>query len=473
MPTMNHPEFERRLDYDEEQFERLVNAGIAAVKGGNQEQARGLLFKAAGMKPTDPRPWLWLSAATQEPNEQIDFLEHAVAADPGNAAARRGLALLTGKLDRANLVAEGEEVAPRRPQAPEPAQAAGIYLCPQCGGHMAFDTTRQDLICEFCGYRQEVSQQAAAERAEQPLDFTLFTTRGHRWAEAEHSLSCERCGAGWLLPVGQTGGECPYCGSRQVIESFETGELVAPQVILPARLDAQQAAKRVQDWFGRGWFIPDDLRRLAQASALRSGYYPFWTFDGTLELHWSAEVNEGTSRYPHWRAISGVEAIMFDDELVPGFKGLDSNALEGALPFRLKEVVEYRPEFSAGWTALTYDRSLSDASLLARQRIVQRLRRLLPGRVLVGKERRSLQSGATSWIAISYKLALLPLWAGSYTYRGQLFRLLVNGQTGQVGGDRPTDWVKVAAFAVSVLLTLGVLALIFWLAAAGLGWVKI
>lgn len=45
----------------------MLNAGIAAAKGGDSAEARLLLRKAAEMKPTDPLLWLWLSATTQEP----------------------------------------------------------------------------------------------------------------------------------------------------------------------------------------------------------------------------------------------------------------------------------------------------------------------------------------------------------------------------------------------------------------------
>jgi hypothetical protein len=38
---------------------------------------------------------------------------------------------------------------------------------------------------------------------------------------------------------------------------------------------------------------------------------------------------------------------------------------------------------------------------------------------------------------LSYKLLLLPVWTCGYTYRGELYRLVVNGQTGQVEGDVP------------------------------------
>ena len=40
---------------------------------------------------------------------------------------------------------------------------------------------------------------------------------------------------------------------------------------------------------------------------------------------------------------------------------------------------------------------------------------------------------------LSYKLVLLPVWVGSYTYEGKSYAVLVNGQTGAVAGDVPRN----------------------------------
>lgn len=42
---------------------------------------------------------------------------------------------------------------------------------------------------------------------------------------------------------------------------------------------------------------------------------------------------------------------------------------------------------------------------------------------------------------------LLPVWIMAYRYREQLFRFLVNGQTGQCTGTAPTSYLKIAAVA--------------------------
>ena len=127
--------------------------------------------------------------------------------------------------------------------------------------------------------------------------------------------------------------ECPYCGSHQLLTSPKASQLIDPNVIAPAKLNEKEITDKFREWLGKGWFAPDDLRRLAQSSALRPAYYPFWTFDGTLHLSWTCEVNEGTSKYPHWVPRSGVELEMFDDVLVPGIKALMKESISPLGPF--------------------------------------------------------------------------------------------------------------------------------------------
>jgi DNA-directed RNA polymerase subunit RPC12/RpoP len=459
---MNNPDYTRRMDFDEQQYRQIVSAGVAAVKGGERPQARVLLRKAVEMKPTDPQPWIWLSATTDDLAEQRDYLEHAVAADPNNGAAKRGLVLLSEKLDRARLLAEGQGIVPRQPQQPEEATIAKTFTCPNCGGHMRYDHERGSLLCEFCGQAQAAPHQPAGEAAEQTLDFVLPTTRGHRWAEAQQRLECSQCGAISLLPPGQSSAECPYCGSRRLVESEESTELVDPQVIGLAKFDEKQAARRLRAWLGRGWFAPDDLRKLALTASLRRAYYPFWTFDGTLQMNWSCEVNQGTSRNANWVRRTGEEFQFFDDVLVPGLRKLKRDELKPIEPFKLKELVEFKPDYLAAWNAMTYDLSLADASLQARERVARLLRRQLYGRVLPGSEKRNVQSGAVNWSGMTFKLVMLPLWQGAYRYRGRSYRVWINGQTGKVGGAKPRDPLKITALILSVLFTLLVLGLMIY-----------
>jgi DNA-directed RNA polymerase subunit RPC12/RpoP len=448
--------------FEDTAYEQLVSSGIMAAKDGRRADAISLLNKAVDYHKPDARPWIWLSATTANPQQQREYLEKAVAAEPSNATARRGLVMLSDKLDKARLVPEGQAVQPLRPGEPQDSVAAA-YMCPNCGGRLSFEIQKNGLVCESCGYIHTMDARPAADSAEQPMDYVLPTTRSQRWAEAQHRLSCAQCGALILLPPGQKTAPCPYCGSNQLIESSEAIELVDPQVIGLMKVDAKQAASLAQKWLGKGLFVPDDLANIARPLQLRPAYYPFWTFDGTVEIDWRCEVNEGSSRNPKWAPCNGSEFQNFDDILVPGLHSMTPEMVASVEPFKLKDVVEFNPDFLVGWQALSYDRTLADASLLAREKVITGLRRALNSRIEPGKEKRNIDHGGGKWSGLTFKLALLPLWVGAYAYQGKLHRVLVNGQTGKVGGSKPSDRVKVIGIVIAALLLMLIIAALIYL----------
>lgn len=462
--------FTPRRAFDEDFYQRTLQAGIAAVKGKDFVEARLLLRKAAEMKPTDPQPWLWLSATTQDPKEQKEYLEYALAADPHNGAARRGLAILSGKLDRSRLLAEGETVQARQPKEPLEAKAERVFRCENCGGRMRYEISKQWLVCEHCGTRRQLALASVADEAEQVLDFVLPTTRGHGWAEARHRFACNQCGAISLLESKERAVTCPHCGSPQLIESAESVELLLPNAIVPPKITLEQASALVKQWLGRGLFIPDDLHQLAKPSTLQRVYYPFWTFDGILKMNWVCEVNRGSEDHPVWVAEHGEEFEIFDDIWISGLTTLSKTEIRKLAPLDFKTVVDYDPAFLVNWSVLAYDHSLAKASLDARERVAKRLRQNLYQKVLPGQEKRNLQGGAPEWSGMTYKLVLYPFYVSHYAYRGKSYHLFVNAHTGKVSGEKPVDWVKQTAFFLIVALSVVLLFLTIYLIGSSFGW---
>ncbi|MBC8507845.1 MAG: hypothetical protein ISR58_21390 [Anaerolineales bacterium] len=455
-------------------FEDTLRDGITAAKNDSHKLAQRLLERCIRMNPHDARPWLWLTEITDDAQEKREYLESALAADPNNILARRGLALLTGKIRQEDLMPMGEGVQPSENLEPVAAQTEKNLACSQCGGETKFNPQSQKLICLYCGLESEINAQLAADRGEQVLEFMLPTQRAHHWAEAQHHLNCQKCGADSLWPTGQRALRCPFCGSNQLIESQETKNLVDPQVIGPIEIDEKKALQFAKIWLGKGWFTPDDLSTSVsvQKTSLRPAYYPFWTFDGTLELHWRCEVNAGSDDNPRWESQTGVEYQMFDDMLVPGSKSITYQQTDKIGPFKLKEVVEFKPEFLAGWPALTYDISLSDATLAARENIIRKFRRTMHHKILPHRQKRNLSTGTHRWSGMTYKYVLLPLWVGTYQYKGQNYSILINGQTGKVSGKKPRDTVNTVAIILSVILTVIAILVGFFILATEMGWLS-
>ena len=447
----------------ERQFEEYLRDGITAAKSGQNKLAESLLYRAIYLKDNDARPYIWLSSISNQPKEQIEYLERAVAIDQSNAAATRGLALLTGKIDRTEVLAEGQ--APELSDMAGEVQAVGqSFTCPRCGGRMAFEIETERLTCEYCGYVENAqSQQPMQQPDEQVLDFVMPTARGHRWAGAQQCLTCERCGAQQILPPGQKTAECSYCGSNQLVASAEQAKLIDPQAIALMQVDQQQADKLARRWMGGGFFVPDNLLHLSSNLQLRPAYYSNWLFDGTVELRWTCEVADGSGNSRRWIASSGAETRFFNDVLVSGVRAILNNELEEVGPFNLEELIDFSPNSLAGWPAILYDRSLSDASLVARDEVVRKLRPQMYSLVEAGREKRNLKIGSGSWSGITFKHILLPLWVGAYTYQGTSYRLLVNGQTGKVAGDKPRDNLKLVLSFLTLFMFVFLLLIILWI----------
>ena len=182
-----------------------------------------------------------------------------------------------------------------------------------------------------------------------------------------------------------------------------------------------------------------------------------------MEVPWFCDVNVGTSKLPQWEAHSGSQFENFKDVVIPGLRKLSPTDLAGIDPFNIDELVEFSPDYLAGWVALTYDNPLSDASLKAREKIVKKVQRTIASLVEPNHPKRNFSTGAGKWSGLTYKLALLPIYIGNYPFQGKRYRLMVNGQTGKVSGKKPLDNIKTAMFAVAGVFVLVVILVILLL----------
>jgi len=450
-------------DHKRAQAAELFRLARTAIKTGEKAYGKKLLLEAVEKDANHSDAWLWLSATTDDPAEQRKYLEWAIAAEPGNAQARRGLALLTGQLNEEELLPAGQDVAPRRPSEPEVAELRRSFDCPQCGGRLRFEPEIVDLRCAHCGFVETV-EEVALEDGAHPLDFTLPTARGHRWAEAERLFTCRQCGAATSLPVGAQSTDCPFCGNAALVRAPEEAELIAPHGLLPMALDAAHAHRAAKEWLGSGWLAPENLTQLVRGKHLRPAYVPFWVFEAVLTVKWRAEVAEGDGRNRRQAWRTGERTLFFTDRLVPGLRALPADLLKQLPKFDLKKLLVFRPEYLADWPAAAYDLSLADASLNAREAMVQEATRELRHKAVPGHEVRNLEVATATFSGELYKLVLLPLWIGSYQYGNRLYRVLINGQTGAVAGERPLDQGKLALLALAagaVLLFVAVANFIF------------
>jgi uncharacterized CHY-type Zn-finger protein len=374
--------------------------------------------------------WLWLSEISDNPVRKRSYLEAILSIYPAHPAARRKLAVLDGRLKPEDII-DPSRLSPAEHKAPQPVQAQR-FVCPQCGGRMVFQPDGETLTCDYCSQSQKPSQTLREDKAVEEQDFVvaLATARGHTRPVATRSLTCQGCGTSFILAPRMLSSSCPYCASAYVVDEAKVLELIPPAGIIPFSLTREAAQRAALQW----------LEAEAVETTILQGpptgvYFPVWTFDIGGDIVWRGPEREADA----WAEQGGSNKVHEDDLPVPARRNLPAPLAEAVSDFSLSQVVPYDPAYLADWPAETYSISVSDASLVARRQVLEKARQRYT-RGGLGSTR-ELKLSSTGLIFESYKLVLVPLWILTYRDRpagkDKPYTVVVNGQTGQVRGDKP------------------------------------
>lgn len=415
-------------------------------KGGHDAEARRAFERVIGADDAEPRQkaraWLGLGRMEETPARRRLCLESALALDPGNPEARRGLAILDGRLDPADIV---DPDRPVDPFVPESAPASGDFRrlsCPKCGARLT--VTSGTSACAWCGEPLEGPSPAGSDPVgERDFAAALPTARARRRElPTERTLRCEGCGGSFVLPPGIAGGACPFCRSTHVIRGSDE-ELIRPDSLIPFAIDAAEARSRIRLWMEAERFRPADLAGRAGGVEPRPFFLPFWTFDlgGTTE--WRALVARGHGKRREWVPESGVHLLYQDDLLVPAGTAIPDTLAGAYADFDTGALIPYAAEHLAGCATEIGRLTLAAASLKARRHALERAEEYERKTTLAGRSFRDFTMNSLGMTVDSYKLVLLPLWLASFDWNGRAFPAAVNGQTGTVAGTVPrTRWQR-------------------------------
>ena len=359
------------------------------------------------------------------------------------------------------------------PEHTVPHETIVEFSCPRCSAGSAFSAESGVLECQFCGY-QQVPEGAKVGRSadEQEFRVTTLAAANQGWGTSERiDVVCQNCGTQESVSADMLTHNCAFCGSSRVVQTEDVDDVLRPSALIPVEVNQEQLENILNKWFTASWLLPQQLNNIVANVEPDRVFLPFWTFDARSSAEWRAEVGHtvttGTGKNRRtktvWRWENGSVTLNFDDHLISGSKRISEQLKAELGNYKMQGLVSYDPDYLAGSIAQAYDIELEQAWRLGRNAFREITRKACRNQASSSKIRNFSMS--LDFYDESWRYILIPVLMASYQFDNQTYRIVINGQTGKIFGQRPVDWKKVRNSS----LMSGVPAVIAFIVAAILG----
>lgn len=344
------------------------------------------------------------------------------------------------------------------------------FECKQCGFELDHEIGQNSLVCQSCGAAEPIEVDKFNIFHSTPYETTVLGLVSSEPNNIHHHVRCDTCGAGFDFAENVHADECPFCGSNIVVPVNLQRQLM-PDAVLPFDIKEEQANHSFRDWIKGLWFAPNSLKRLAiRKHPIQGTYIPYWGFDAdtysryrgergtnyttTVTVRVNGKTQTRTVTKIRWRNVSGDVSHEFDNVLVPASEIMSQKLTSSMNKWNLSKSQKYSPKYLSGYRSELYQVGLPRGYEYGKKIMLGVIRRLI--RRDIGGDHQRIHSVDTQYSQVGYKLMLMPLWASAFIYNKKTFQFIINGQTGQVKGDRPYSWVKIVSLILVIVSVIGV-----------------
>lgn len=288
---------------------------------------------------------------------------------------------------------------------------------------------------------------------------------------------CTSCGAKLMVKATETSSFCAYCGQPMILVDRLDKEL-EPDLIIPFSISQKRAEQLIRDRFCKGWFVPDEIKHF-QIDKIRGIYVPHWLVSYHVkkkikyiftenkrevrtggDSKWLDSVTQNSRKNDTERIIHN---CMKDAECivsrVPGdaSRRLNDNISSRLEPYDIDRVLAFSPEYLSGFYTDRYDVPAKVIAAMAKEKSDKALRDEMLGDPGDKRFKDYHVTDEKTEIELSdIEYALFPVWFMTFQYQGILYTVAVNGQTGKVVGNVPSNRFKVGA-SIGILMTIMVI----------------
>ena len=341
------------------------------------------------------------------------------------------------------------------------------YKCPCCGAALAYGAASGKLECTSCGNSYDLESMEAMQVSEERggVQFDLPTeTFDAADAGEMQAYTCSSCGAELITEGTTTATECPYCGSPTILpERIDGG--VKPEKVIPFTVTKEQAQQLFNDYFKGKFLLPNIFKNSRnRITEMRKLYVPYWLFDCDAEASIVYDAEKKHTRRSGDYEITRTEhyvvrregSMAFENIPVDGSVKLDNRISESLEPYDLSAAVPFQAAVLAGALADHADVDAAECEGRAVERvqnsITTAIRNTVTGYSSVRERSKHIFAEGGKVTPV-----LMPVWLITTEKDGKTYTFAINGQTGKLTCDVPTN--KGKAFGVGAGVFAGVFGL--------------
>lgn len=351
--------------------------------------------------------------------------------------------------------------------------------CPQCGSKMKYSPGQLSIKCDNCGFTKHIEiDERKKVYALAEIDYIAYINSNQQInIEQEEfvTVACPSCGAETNIDTSTIATSCPFCATPLVKEEQHIKKIIKPTAVLPFEVNKKACSDFFLKWLNQQWFLPNGVKKYARLNKFEGIYAPFWTFDAQTTTQYRGKRGENyydTETYTtsdgrkqtrtvvrtRWYNVSGIVRDLFDDILIVATDKLPKFLIAKLKKWDLSKLVPYDRKVLAGFKALSYTIKITQSFEEAKQHIEEQI--IYHIRRDIGGDQQIIDWYKINFDWITFKHILLPIWISSFVYKNKVYNFVVNGQTGEISGQRPYSILKIILF---VLFIIGVIIGLYYL----------
>lgn len=325
-------------------------------------------------------------------------------------------------------------------------QTTSDNKCPSCGATLAYDPATGGLVCNFCGSTVELKTMPVAPGLGYTLDALQNNQGRHLLMTDSKLLICGTCGGQFLADKSSLSGLCPYCGSNSITESGNTSGMLEPTGVIPFKISKDEAQNVFRQWISARRLAPLDLKNNSEITDLVGVYVPYWVFDCDTYTPYKGKFGKtygsGDNQYTKYHKSEGVCKMPVKNLTLVASSRLEKDAYwKSVSKFDFNFMKIYDPNLLAGFWSESYTVDGTTAWQTAMGKIYDMIHRSIKNLENADVVAKIDMKPEASNVRAKYVLA--PIWITSFDYHGTIYRVLINGQTGNIVGTWPRSLKRI------------------------------